>query len=144
MKVGANTSTIIDVNKQRKMNNITPLKCNCNTCLYFNGKSCKFNKSIDNRKQCIKYEFSNPSLARKKKKPKKKKSEAGTHEVIIKKTTYEKLSNFLGIKITHEALQTRYRSYDKGYSIKIKTEEPLVIVLRNNKTKERFYYEIIG
>ena len=142
MKTGVSTSIIVDVNKQRNKNHIKPLKCNCRSCLYFDGKLCKFNKTTENRRYCIKYEYSNPSLIEKQKKPKSIKKEEPI-ERIIKKTTFDKLSQLLGVRITFEALQERYRSYSKGYSMKIYKTEPLTIVLRHNNTKKKFYYEII-
>lgn len=133
---------IIDVNKQRADKNIKPLKSNCTTCLYFDGKLCRFNKNTKNRRYCIKYEYSKPSLIKKQKKKKVKKEPI--FEVVTRKTTFDKLSKFLGVKITFESLQERYKSYDKGYALKKRSEEPLTIVIRNNNTKQKFYYEIIG
>ena len=144
MRTGTSMSGIINVNKQRENKGIKPIKCNCRTCLYFDGKMCKFNKSTQNRKYCIKYQYSNPSLMKpQKKKPKSKEEINQIYEKIIKQTTFEKLSHFFGIKISLNSLTERYKYYDKGYSMKIRTKEPLTVVLRNEKSRKKFYYEII-
>jgi hypothetical protein len=135
---------IINVNKERENKGIEPVKSNCRTCLYFDGRVCKFNKTTQNRKYCIKYEYSKPSLVKKQKKPKNSNNQdLIKSERVVKKTTFNKISQFLGVRITFEKLQQRYRNYQKGYSLKIYSTEPLIIVLRNNKTKKKFYYEII-
>lgn len=145
MKTGVNTSIIIDINKQRKKKNIEPLKCNCKTCLYFDGKMCKFNKSIINRKHCIKYEYSKPSLVKRQKKNKSINNEKIKQpiEMVIKKTTFKYLSEFFGVPVTRESLEITYKNYGNGYGIKRKSEEPLIITLRNIRTKKKTYYEII-
>lgn len=144
MKTGVNTGIIINVNKQRQKRNIKPLKCNCRTCFYFNGNTCKFEKNTVNRKYCIKYQYSNPSLLKpQKKKPKSKGQMEQIYKKIIKQTTFEKLSHFFGIKISLNSLTERYKYYDKGYSMKIRTKEPLTIVLRNEKSRKKNYFEII-
>lgn len=144
MKTGVNTSIIIDLNKERKKKDIKPLKSNCNTCLYFDGKSCKFNKSIQGRKYCIKYQYSSPGLIPKQKKAKQTNgNKVGAPTKEIRKTTFNKLSELIGVTIKLESLSLKYRSYSKGYSIKIYSTDPLIIAIRHNITKKKFYFEII-
>lgn len=143
MKTGGNTSTIIDVNKQRKRLNIEPVKCNCKTCLYFNGTSCKFNKNMINRKYCIKYEYSNPALLKKKKPVKSQQKQQEQSGIVIRKTTLAYLSEFFGIKISVSGFTDTYKNYSNGYGIKLKSREPLIIVVRNSRTKQKKYYQII-
>lgn len=125
-------SGAINIYKQRAIRGIEPLESTCRTCLYFNKSICKFNKVTQNRKHCIKYEFSE-SMREKQTRPK----------IIVKKTSFKYLSEFFGVDITFDKLQRRYKSYDNGYSLQIRKLEPLTIILRSNKTKEQSCYEII-
>jgi hypothetical protein len=142
MKTGTSMSGAINIYNQRVKKNIKPLDSNCKTCLYFNDKKCNFNKPTHNRKHCIKYEYTKPSSIQKNKKTIKHSKEQ-IYGRVVGKTTYVKLSQFLGVRISYDSLQERYKSYNKGYSMKIKSKEPLIIVLRNEKTNKKHYYEII-
>lgn len=140
VKTGVNTSIVIDVFKQREKKDIKPLKSNCRTCLYFNGKECKFKKDTSNRKHCIKYEYSNPALLKRQKKIKIINSD--NENLEIKKTSFKNLTKFFGVPITKECLKRSYKNYGNGYGIKISSYEPLTITLRHTRTQKKVKYEI--
>lgn len=149
VKTGTSMTGVINIYKQRSNKGIKPVKSNCKTCLYFNNRACKFNKPMKNRKHCIKYEYAEAPPTKKQatviSQQKAANKQLRNQESILaaKTTTFDKLSKFLGIDITYDDLQVRYKSYDKGYSIKIIKSEKLIIALRSTKTRQIFYYEII-